>query len=199
MLGLEEFGPEIVHRWYDESPVQEVILLLARRLRNEQAAVTRGSMEETGLMLAGRLVLGAHGIVRAEPTDFQRCLKVPMNLATGLDEPSERSFRIGRARVKEDAKSGLERVNPFANGTGRIAAFQRNRRQQHVGDRMKQVVRQAGKCTSALGVQLLPDVEAGKKLSPALLHLWPLQPLLHDIVPELNENPFSSIFHGREP
>ena len=29
MLGLEEFGPEIVHRWYDESPVQEVILLLA--------------------------------------------------------------------------------------------------------------------------------------------------------------------------
>ena len=77
--------------------------------------MTRGSMEETGLMLAGRLVLGAHGIVRAEPTDFQRCLKVPMNLATGLDEPSERSFRIGRARVKEDAVSGLERVNPFAD------------------------------------------------------------------------------------
>ena len=67
---LEELAIEALHRGHHEGPVEIVVVLLAGRLGDEQAAVAGRPVERLVVVLDGA-VIGADGVARAEGAVFE--------------------------------------------------------------------------------------------------------------------------------
>ena len=107
--------------------------------------MARGALGVAVARLCARVVCGADGIVRAESAEVPRFAQVMPDAAPFLDKSTERSFAPGRARRKHHAGhvgAVLFRhaaVEALADGARRVAAFEADRREEQMGERMQQI------------------------------------------------------------
>ena len=108
-------------------------------------------MQEPTLMWIGWIVLGTHRIVGTQFAQLQGIANMLMDSATNLDQSAERAFRVRGRREQQDAVTNIRNgEDAFADRTGRIAAFQRNRRHHQMRERVHQDVRQAGESHASM-------------------------------------------------
>jgi len=122
-----------------------------------------------------------------------------MRRPTSIRPPSV-PLGIGRAGVEQKAITDAgQGVNPFPDGTGRIATFQGDGRNQQVRERVQKDVRQTGKLAVRAVVLSCPTVEAGHQLPAAILNVRPLLPRLDLFPTELKEDSFTLVLDRRKP
>src|ERR1039458_3073903 len=89
-------------------------------------------------MVAGWFMLRAHRIVRAQLAQIKRAPDRLVDSAAHLDQPAQRALSVRCPGVKQDAVPDLRsRVNALADRTGWIAAPQRYRCDQQMGEDRK--------------------------------------------------------------
>ena len=91
------------------------------------------------------------------------------------------------------------RVDAFPDRAGRVAAFESDRRDELVRERVEQDVGEPEELALALVVVLLPAVEAGQELLAATLDCGLFQPGVDRLALELDEDPLAPVLDGREP
>ena len=124
---FEKLDPKIVDGRHHECAVQKLVVVLARRFRNQETTVAGCPMQKSPFMKVCRFVLCANGVVRAQLTHLQCIADVLVDSTPDLNQTAERSFCVGRAGVQQHAVTDIgNRINPLADGTGRVATFERN-------------------------------------------------------------------------
>ena len=99
--------------------------MFAGCFRNQHASVARGSVQETMLVLALRIVLRTDGIVRTQLRRLEGGPDMFVNPPANLYQTAESTFGVAASRVKENTKpNGREGVDAFAYRTRRISALQ---------------------------------------------------------------------------
>src|SRR5215831_2760079 len=81
----EKLHATIVDRGYHQGPVEKVVVLFARGLGDQQAAMARCPVQEAGCMLVLRLVLGAHGVIGTQLSHLQCRPHMVMDTAANLN------------------------------------------------------------------------------------------------------------------
>ena len=139
----EKLDSKVIDGPDDESAVEEIVLLLAGCLGDQQTAVAGGAMEEPPLVGVLRLMLGTDRIVGTQLAEYQGISDMPMDAAAHLDEPAQRPLSVGSACVEQDAVADArQRVDPLPDRTGRITAFEGHGGDQQMREGMKHQVRQ---------------------------------------------------------
>src|SRR5713101_8292319 len=96
----EKLDTKIIDGGDNERTVQEVVLLFAGCLSDQQTAVACCAMKKAMFMGACRFVLGTDRIIGAQLPEFQCLAHMLMDAATDLNQAAERAFRARCAGVE---------------------------------------------------------------------------------------------------
>src|SRR5262249_44228322 len=133
----------------------------------------------------------------AETAQVDPVLEVPGDLTAGFDQAAHRALGVGGTGVEQDAIAIAAGIDPLADRAGRITAFQRDRGDQQMGQRMQQDIREPGKLASALVVILLPALEPRVELLTAAFDCGLLPPGVDRFASELDEDALTAVLDGR--
>lgn len=98
---VEQLDSKVFKSRHDKSAVEEIVVLLAGGLGNEQATVASSTLEKAPLVRVLRLVLGTNRIIRAKLAHLQGLVHVLVDASAHFDETTEGSFGVRTARVKQ--------------------------------------------------------------------------------------------------
>src|ERR1017187_5423079 len=101
-------------------------------------------------------MLGAHRVVGAEASQFDRVAEMLIDLAPNFDQAAQRPLRIRRAGVKQDSITGISGVDTLTNRGRGVAALQRNLRDQQMRERVQHHVWSATEIGLRVWILLLP-------------------------------------------
>ena len=102
-----------------QRPVEEVVALLAARLGDEQAAVTRGSVEEPLLVGIRGVVLSTDRIVGAETAQLQSPSEMALDVPPHFHQAAESPLGSGRSGMDQYPVAVLPSIDPLADGARR--------------------------------------------------------------------------------
>src|SRR5262249_57043710 len=82
---VEEVGFQVLDRRHHQGAVEEIVVLFAGRLGDQQTAVAGRPVQKPAFVLALRIVLGADRVVGAQPAQFQGHPQMAIDLPPCLD------------------------------------------------------------------------------------------------------------------
>ena len=124
---------ELVVDGHDEAPVEEPVASFAGGLGDEQAGMAGGAVQEVGGCL--RQPFGTQRVRRAAESVTQGSLHdAGQRLGLGQrHQAAQGALGVGHGGVDEDAALVLARVDPLGQAGRAVAALQRDRPDQQVG------------------------------------------------------------------
>ena len=115
-------------------------------------------------MFAVWTMLSAHGIVGAQLAKVDSLAQVLGNSIGGLNKTAESPFGVRARGVKKDSAARVTDVNALTDRARRISALEGDGRDQQMGQRMKQHVRQAREACVRSLMRGFPGVETRQEL-----------------------------------
>src|SRR2546423_14192800 len=113
----EKLDAKIVDGGDNKRAVQEVVLLFAGSLSDQQTAVARCAMQKAMFMDACGFVLGTHRIIGAQLPEFQGLAHMLMDAATDLNQAAERSLRARGCQCRAKPRSRCQEGHKCAPGS----------------------------------------------------------------------------------
>src|ERR1039458_5056056 len=144
-------------------------------------------------------MLGANLVVRAEASKLDCIAEMPVDLAPNFYQAAQCPLGIRRAGVKQDAITGISGVDPLTNRGRRVAALQRNLRDQQMRERVQHHVWSANEIGLRVWILLLPQLEAFRQFDFPLRNFTPFTPGANLFGFEGDKDSLAAVFYGRNP
>jgi len=159
--------------------------------------MTGGANEKAFFERLLRRVLRAHWVVGTEAAEFDRITEVQGRSYGRFRQDLLASPRIRRTSVEQNAVSGFPSVDALADCRRRIAALQRNLRDQQVRQRVKHYVRSPNELGIRIRVLLLPHLETFGQFDFPIRRTLP--PRANRFGLEGDEYPFAAVLYCWNP